>query len=772
VARLAERLESHRAVRRKVTKAVVLPVIIAVAVAAFLYVRHYPQLTPEETIHRYIDIIPEYEKDFRAAISDGLGPGDVKVVGRIFARLDEAKEAIRAFHGVEGTEPLMREHTVAALALEVEIMKAVRIHLSGAAKDVAWVATRYRDELVPENLKDLYSRVLADYKLLRAFGGDRAAGEAKLLLGNLASHYRFSLTLLAHRQEVETLLGGDPRPRNLRRASKILDKLYSLRARLPIARDALDTKQHAAIAALISYVKEQIEQVKRSTRERLDLIYTAYPHESELPILYEYRQELPRLHSTLLALDLEAEAAEIGPVTKSLETRIADYEEIESAEEALGAMYSDMRAFEDRLPDMLADGLQPTDAKKCVAMRRALEEHFVVFRHGEKESFKQAHPNILLMHQLHSRITGELAKRTSMMVQAIMQIRETYSRTKDIDLLRDHRALVREYLGVLKAAKLRNEVSLAKVALADLDKRIDFVKNYEKRSAVLEVKKAEIQSLRLTIDSVFSNGLMKEEVGTIRKVKRSLEKYKKYDPWVEGGIFRERVLLVTYIDGLVEHTLNQGAAKVRYFRQVFFRAHNASKLPEWLAEVETIASLTGALNRNDLKREAEQLKREMEYFSGVRHQLDSWREEFNKLRDEPFDALGRPRRGLQAGDVKRLLNVTELIRKEELRASKDASEPEANEKMLSSVKDELLKLSTEINQAIEERSDEAEERVRMITGSLPEMVSIAELKKVMAELEECYAVLKLKRKGAAVSAKAAVAGAKKRIEEVKRAQDN
>jgi hypothetical protein len=755
--------------RKRLTRAVPVLVVVLAAVGVFMYFRYYPRLTPQEAIRRYIDLIPQHERDFAAAVSDGLDPGDVRVVGSILSRLDRVRAKVRSLQDGEEIRSLMNDHSRAALALEVEMMRTVRARLSQASKEVAWIDNNYRDELIPEKVKDFYGQVVEDYKLFRAFGGGYRVAEAKSLLENLTDHYRFATVLLAYRQEVETLLRDVVRPRDLRRAERIIDKLSSLRLRLPAGLGAVDTKRRDAVVVLTRHIIEQIGQVKRNTRERLKLIFAAYPYENQLSILYEYQLELPRLRSTLLALGLEEEAREIKYVMQSLATRLEEYEEIEDAEEALAVIHDEMVAFGKELGKMLADGLQARDAKKCVAMQRGLEKNFVVFRQGEKESFKQAHSNILLMHSLYSAITREVARWISLMMENVIEIREGYSKTKDVGVLRDQMALVKGHLKVFKAARRKGEISQARGAIKELDKRIDFLKHYDERMAILEVKKAEIESLRLTIDSIFKDKLTADDVPKINKAKRSLERYKKYDPWVEGGIFRERVELVTYIDGLIANRLDQKAARLRMLRMAFFKAHNRDIATGQLAEVEEYAGLFGALKRDELEEEAWRLKREIEYFMRIEDQLGAWLAEFRKLMDDPFDMFGRPTRGLQAGDVKKLTKTLAVIEKERVQADRALAKDNANEKMLSSLKSELLKLRTEISQAIEDRLDEAERRVGEITSSLPETGSVERIKELIAELEDAYGVLKIRRPGVAVSAKAAVAKARKRREQIERA---
>jgi len=767
--RPAERLAMDGGARKRLTRAVAVLVVMLAAVGALLYFHYYPRLTPEEAIRRYIDLIPQHERDFAAAVSDGLDPGDARVVGSILSRLDRVRAKVRSLQDGEEIKSLMNDHSRAALALEVEMMRTVRARLSQASKEVAWIDNNYRDELIPERIKDLYGQVVEDYKLFRAFGGGYRVAEAKSLVENLTDHYRFATVLLAYRQEVETLLRDVVRPRDLRRAERIIDRLSSLRLRLRAGRGAVDAKRRDAVVALTKHIIEQIDQVKRNTRERRKLIFAAYPYENQLPILYEYRLELPRLRSTLLALGLEEEAREIQYVMQSLATRIEEYEEIEDAEEALAVIHDEMVAFEKELGNMLADGLQARDAKKCVAMQRGLEKHFVVFRQGEKESFERAHPNILLMHSLHSTITREVAKWMSLMIGNVMGIREGYSKTKDVGLLRHQMARVKGYLKVFKAARRKDEISQARGAIKELEKRIDFLKHYDERMAILEVKKAEIESLRLTIDSIFKDKLTADDAPRINKTKRSLERYKKYDPWVEGGIFRERVQLVTYIDGLTENRLNHKAARLLMLKMTFFKAHNRDVEMGQLVEVEEYAGLFKAFKRDDLEEEARTLKSEIEYFMRVKGQLEVWRAEFRKLMDDPFDMFGRPTRGLQAGDVKKLIKTLAAIEKERVQADRALAEDNANEKMLSSLKSDLLKLSTDISQAIEDRLDEAEGRVGEITSSLLETGSVERIKEFIAELEDAYAVLKIKRPGAAVSAKAAVAKARKRRKQIERA---
>ncbi len=772
MARLAERLASNREVRRSLTRGVPVLLVIALAAAAFLYFRYHERLTPEESISRYLELIPRYEQDFAVALSNGLDPSDVEVVGRILSRLDKAKAKIRSFSPTEGLESLAQEHARAAVALEVEIMKAVRQGLSAGMREIAWVEGKYGEELVPEKIKDYYGEVRKNYELLRAFGGGRHAAEAKSLLKSLAYHYRFAAILLAYRHEVETLLGeGITRAREVERAKRILDKLVNLRTRFLRTGEEIKPNRRQAITALIEDVIDQIEQVKRNTRERVKRVFAAYPHENNLEILYEYREELPELRSMLHSLGASDEAREIEPALESLETRIGEYEEIESAEQALAAIRDQMVAFKQELSVMLADGLQPRDAKKCVEMQAILEENFVVFRQGERESFKQAHPNILLMLSLHNDITTEIANRTSRMSQDIMSIRQGYSMTKDIGLLSEQVSRVKNYLRVFKAAARRNEVSQATAAIKELNNRIDFLKHYDKRMAILEVKIAEIESLRLEINSIFGDGLTVSEVPKVRKIRRGLDRYKKYDPWVEGGVFRERVELVDHIDRLVESVVNNIATRVRAIGGAFYRSSNEKVLESQQEEVRNATELFGALRRDDLEQEAKSLSRQMEYYKDAVSLLQDWEREFTRLRDDPFDPIGRPIRGLQAGDIKKLLKIVESIHDKRREAEDRLSKEGAHEEMLSAVKAEFLKMSTKINQAIDDRMNEAEARVREISTSLPAIGSVAALKERIDELEEAFDLLRLKRESAAVSAKAAISQARKRIDELEAIRD-
>jgi len=741
-------------------------IVVIAAVFTYLYFRKAPP--PRDVIDGYIKLIPAYKSMFAEAMSDGLHPGDVHVIARIMRRLDDAKKKSFKYAPEDEVYSLAKEHSRKAVELEVEMLRAVRTHLSAAVTQVTKIRSLFSDETSPHRIKDYYDRVKVDFSLLKAFGWASPAASAKSLIHSLADHYKFCSALFSYQSEVDDLFRQGVGPRNIWRAKKIVGRLERFVTGVyGEERAELFRAQVTLVSDLRKYVLDRLDREKIRARQRVDLIVAAYPKENDLGTLYEYRGELSDLRGILKALDVTEEAEELVPALASLGARIKEYEEIETAERALAEIRGKMTAFDEGFDAMLVDDLSSGEAEKCVAMLRALEDRFVVFRQGEEEGFKAAHPNILLMQSLHKRITKEIEARAAYMAEKTWQIRQAYSKSRDIEHLRQQVTRMKGYLRLFKAMGKKYEALQARQALRDLAKRIDFLAHYDERMEVLEVAKAELQSLRLKAEEMFRAGLTSDEVPPLNKVRRQIDKYKKYDPWCEGGNFREQVEVAARVEALIRQTLEEKARWVREFRVSFWRV-GLDSLERTLPNAEETAELFAALKRDDLEEEALGLIDDMTGHIEFERQLKEWRKEFTTYKEAYHDMIGRSIYGLQAGEVKKLMKRLRAMQGESIRLIKASKDEDTNKVLVSVQRTQLEKLTGEISQAIEERCDEAETHYKEIDPALPAVGNLGIVRDYIAQLKDDYGVLKVRRPKKALPVKSVLNRAKRRYRELKK----